>query len=184
MEECKNELKRIFEALHFAAEKHKDQRRKGPDASPYINHPIAVAYYLCSASEVIDTDVIVAAILHDTLEDTDATPQEIESLFGSGVLELVQEVTDDKNLPTELRRKLQVSTVEDRSEGAKLIRIADKISNVSDLLKAPPKAWDEQTKIDYLDWTERVIQKIRGTNNRLERMYNERLQKARKKYTI
>jgi guanosine-3',5'-bis(diphosphate) 3'-pyrophosphohydrolase len=184
MEVCRDDLKLIFEALLFAAEKHKDQRRKGVDASPYINHPIAVAHYLTRYCDVVDVRVVIAAILHDTLEDTDTTPQEIEEKFGPDVLRLVQEVTDDKNLPREVRRKLQVKTVGERSPGAKLIRLADKISNVTDLMRAPPPNWDEKTRIDYLDWTEQVIGRIKGVNSCLERLYDERLKRARGKFAV
>jgi guanosine-3',5'-bis(diphosphate) 3'-pyrophosphohydrolase len=177
MEECRNDLKLIFETLLFAAEKHKDQRRKGVDASPYINHPIAVAYYLTRYCDVLDVTVVIAAILHDTLEDTDTTPQEIEEKFGPEVLRLVQEVTDDKNLPTSVRRNLQVKTVGARSPGAKLIRLAD-------IMKTPPPSWDERTRIEYLDWTERVIGRIKGVNACLERLYDERLRRARSKFAV
>jgi guanosine-3',5'-bis(diphosphate) 3'-pyrophosphohydrolase len=184
LEECRDDLKLIFEALLFAAEKHKDQRRKGRDASPYINHPIAVAYYLTRYCDVLDVTVVIAAILHDTLEDTDTTPREIEEKFGPEVLRLVQEVTDDKNLPTSVRRNLQEKTVDARSPGAKLIRLADKISNVTDLMKAPPPSWDEKTRIEYLDWTERVIGRIKGVNSCLEQLYDERLKRARGKFAV
>jgi len=184
MEECREDLELIFEALLFAAEKHKDQRRKGADASPYINHPIAVAFYLTKYTDVLDVHVMVAAILHDTLEDTKTTTQEIEDKFGPEVLRLVQEVTDDKALPREVRRNQQIKTVDKRSPGAKLIRLADKVSNITDLLRAPPSNWDEKTKIDYLDWTEQVIRRIKGTNACLEQLYEEQLRKARSKFAV
>jgi guanosine-3',5'-bis(diphosphate) 3'-pyrophosphohydrolase len=184
MKEKKCELALVFEALRYAAEKHKKQRRKGSEDTPYINHPIAVAYYLITYAEVQDPHVLAAAILHDTLEDTDATPEEIKEIFGPQVLELVQEVTDDKNLPKNIRRREQEETVNQRSHGAKLIRIADKISNVHDLFYTPPAGWDSQTQNDYLDWTERVINKIKGVNPDLESMYDEMLEMTRQKYTI
>jgi guanosine-3',5'-bis(diphosphate) 3'-pyrophosphohydrolase len=184
MEECSDDLERIFAALLFAAEKHKTQRRKGRDKSPYINHPIAVAYYLTRYYDTVDVDIVIAAILHDTLEDTDTTPQEIEANFGPEVLLLVQEVTDDKNLPTEVRRNLQVKTIGAISPGAKLIRLADKISNITDLQKTPPADWDEKTSIDYLNWTEQVIGRIKGVNSKLEKLYDERLKSARSKFVV
>lgn len=173
----------VFKALHFAAEKHKKQRRKGSDGTPYINHPIAVAYYLCTYANIRDNNILAAAILHDTLEDTDTTPGEIEEQFGRKVLELVLEVTDDKNLPKKIRRREQENTVSQRSHGAKLIRIADKISNVNDIFHTPPVGWDSETQNEYLDWTERVINKIKGVNPNLESMYDEMLEMTRQKYT-
>jgi len=184
MDENQCELALVFEALHFAAGKHKKQRRKGVDSMPYINHPIAVAYYLCTYANICDPNIIAAAILHDTLEDTDATPGEIEDNFGKQVLKLVLEVTDDKNLPKKVRRREQENTVSQQSHGAKLIRIADKISNVHDLLYAPPAGWDSETQIEYLDWTERVIKKIKGVNPDLEHKYDKMLEKTRQKYVV
>jgi len=184
MEQVQPDLSRLFEALHYAAEKHKTQRRKGSADTPYINHPIAVAYYLSTYAHIRDLDVLTAAILHDTLEDTDATTEEIEEKFGPRVLKLVLEVTDDKNLPKNIRRREQENTVNQRSHGAKLIRIADKISNVHDLFYTPPAGWDSDTQIEYLDWTERVISKIKGINSNLEDKYDEMLEMTRQKYTI
>jgi guanosine-3',5'-bis(diphosphate) 3'-pyrophosphohydrolase len=184
MEENRCDLALIFEALHFAAEKHRKQRRKGSADTPYINHPIAVAYYLCTYADVLDVNVLVAALLHDILEDTDTAPREIEEKFGLQVLKLVQEVTDDKNLPKKVRRNEQENTMGERSHGAKLIRIADKISNVSDFFHSPPPGWDSETRIEYLDWTERVIGKIKGVNPNLESVYDEKLKMARKKYAV
>jgi guanosine-3',5'-bis(diphosphate) 3'-pyrophosphohydrolase len=184
MENCREDLKGIFEAMLFASEKHKNQRRKDSESSPYINHPIAVAYYLSKYCDVLDNEVLIAGILHDTLEDTETTPQEIEEKFGTEVLHLVQEVTDEKDLPKEVIRDLQVNTIQDRSRGAKLIRIADKISNITDLLLAPPRGWDAKKKVDYLDWTERLVGKIKGINPCLERLYHERVKKARDEYSV
>jgi len=178
------DLALVFKALHFAAEKHKKQRRKGSDDTPYINHPIAVAYYLCTFANICDLNVLAAAILHDALEDTDATPEEIEEQFGRQVLKLVLEVTDDKSLPKKIRRREQENTVSQRSHGAKLIRIADKISNLNDLYHTPPSGWDSETQIEYLDWTERVINKIKGVNTGLENKYDEMLEMTRQKYVV
>jgi guanosine-3',5'-bis(diphosphate) 3'-pyrophosphohydrolase len=179
----KCDLEPVFKALHFAAEKHRKQRRKGSEDTPYINHPIAVAYYLCNHAHITDLNVLTAAVLHDTLEDTDATPEEIEETFGADVLKLVLEVTDDKNLPKNARRREQEKTVDQRSHGAKLIRIADKISNIHDLFYTPPKGWDSDTQREYLNWTERVINKIKGVNPSLESMYDAMLEMTRQKYT-
>ena len=184
MDQNRCDLALLFEALYFAAEKHKKQRRKDSSKTPYINHPIAVAYYLCTRANVGDINVLTAAILHDTLEDTDATPEEIEEKFGNKVLKLVLEVTDDNNLPKKIRRRVQENTVSQRSHGAKLIRIADKISNVHDLFYTPPAGWDSEMQIEYLDWTERVINKIKGINTDLENTYDEMLEKTRQKYVV
>jgi guanosine-3',5'-bis(diphosphate) 3'-pyrophosphohydrolase len=181
MDDCKRQIRVLFAALKFAAEKHRNQRRKDRDASPYINHPIDICHTLCGCCDALDPDVLVAAILHDTIEDTDTTPEEIRTLFGERVLKLVLEVTDDKTLPKEARKDLQVKTARFKSGGARQIRIADKISNVTDIINTPPAGWSRERKIEYLKWTEMVIDELKGTNECLERLYWERLAEAKRK---
>lgn len=130
------ELKLLLKALSFAARKHKDQRRKDVDASPYINHPISLANILCNEGDVIDAEVIAAALLHDTVEDTDTIPQELEQEFGAAVRDIVMAVTDDKLLPPHVRKELQISHAHRISPQAKLVKLADKISNVRDMIDA------------------------------------------------
>ncbi len=169
----------LLTAVHFAAEKHRHQRRKDHDRSPYINHPIDVAMTLWKVAGVRDTATLIAAILHDTLEDTATTPEELRELFGPEVLALLQEVTDDKRLPKEERKRLQVVHAAGKSRGAKLIKLADKIHNVHDVGHAPPPDWSLQRRVEYLDWTERVVAGLRGTNAPLEALYGETLREAR-----
>ncbi|MCB0163794.1 MAG: bifunctional (p)ppGpp synthetase/guanosine-3',5'-bis(diphosphate) 3'-pyrophosphohydrolase [Anaerolineae bacterium] len=173
------DLSLIFEATHFAAEKHQNQRRRNKEASPYINHPIAVAEILWRVGQVRDIPVLVAAILHDTIEDTDTTPEEIEKLFGPEVLTLVQEVTDDKSKPKQERKRLQIENAPHASPGAKLIKLGDKISNIHDITISPPATWSLERKLNYLDWTEKVIAGVRGTNAALEACYDQLLQESR-----
>jgi len=171
----------LLKAIHFSADKHRDQRRKNVEASPYINHPIDVAEMLARVGKVENLDVIVAAILHDTIEDTDTTPEEIESLFGKRVLSLVQEVTDDKSLPKSVRKQLQVLHAPHKSPGAKLIKIADKISNLLDLAHSPPVTWSHQRKLEYIDWSEQVVSGLRGSNTRLDELFDQVVAKVREK---
>src|SRR5258707_640469 len=124
---------RLLSALSFSAQKHRHQRRKDLDSSPYINHPIEVARILAEIGKVVDLRILIAAVLHDTLEDTETTPSELEELFGQEVRRLVEEVTDDKTLEKSIRKELQVKKVGGLSVGAKMIRIADKICNVRDI---------------------------------------------------
>ncbi|HXG63873.1 MAG TPA: HD domain-containing protein [Blastocatellia bacterium] len=175
------DLPLIFKALKFSADKHRNQRRKDGQASPYINHPIDVAEILCRVGQVRDTNVLIAAILHDTIEDTDTTPDEIEAMFGSAALAMVLEVTDDKRLPKQARKQLQIEMAPHKSDGAKLIKLADKISNLHDIANSPPADWPLQRKIEYLDWTERVVAGLRGVNKNLEDFYDETLRMARAK---
>jgi len=169
----------LLSALRFAAEKHKDQRRKGADASPYVNHLIQVAETLWTVGNVRDATLLVASILHDTLEDTDATSAEIRAQFGEEVLALVLEVTDDRSLSQKERKQLQVETASHKSPKAKLLKIADKISNVQDIITSPPKTWSQERKQEYLSWTERVVTGLRGENENLERYYDDLLTKGR-----
>ncbi len=169
----------LLRALSFAADKHQYQRRKGVKQIPYINHPIQVAYTLYNVGRVRDLDVLTAALLHDTLEDTDATPDEVRALGGDKVLALVMEVTDDKSLPKQERKQRQIAHAAHASPQAKLIKLADKISNVYDLSHEPPAGWSRARIIAYLDWSEAVVFQIRGTNPWLEAEYDRVLAEVR-----
>jgi len=168
----------LLAALDFAAEKHRDQRRKGVDASPYINHPIRVAMLLAECG-VSDPGILQAAILHDTLEDTRTTAAEIEAHFGPVVRGLVEEVTDDKRLPRTERKRLQIEHSATKSEGARLIKIADKIANVADIAAAPPAGWTLERRVEYLVWAEAVVTACRGTHAPLEQRWDHALDAAR-----
>jgi hypothetical protein len=169
----------VLHALQFAAQKHRDQKRKGAEASPYVNHPIAVAELL-SRFGIEDRVTLQAALLHDTLEDTETTPAELEDQFGSHVRDVVLEVTDDKRKPKQVRKELQVLRTLVASERARLIRLADKVSNIVDLVERPPADWETYRRREYLDWTERVVAGCRGLNPGLEAHYDEMLRHARK----
>ena len=169
----------LLHALHFAADKHRDQRRKGEDSSPYINHPIVVAEVL-SRFGVTDTVTLQAAVLHDTIEDTETTPEELEAEFGPEVREVVLECTDDKSLPKGERKELQVERAKSLSRRAKLVRIGDKICNVYDVLHQPPADWSVQWRLNYIDWTERVVEGCRGCHPELEAHYAETVARARR----
>jgi guanosine-3',5'-bis(diphosphate) 3'-pyrophosphohydrolase len=169
----------LLKALRFAAEKHSDQRRKDSKASPYINHPIQVAEILWRVGDVRDITLLVASLLHDTIEDTRTTPEEIKAIFGEDVLVLVLEVTDDKNLPKQVRKELQVEHAAHKTRNAKLLKLADKISNVQDILASPPRDWSLERKQEYLLWTEKVVAGLRGVNEKLEAQYDELLSKGK-----
>jgi (p)ppGpp synthase/HD superfamily hydrolase len=178
-QETSDSTRTLLRALHFAAEKHQNQRRKGRGRSPYINHPIAVAYTLSEVGLVTDSTTLAAAILHDTLEDTDTEPAAIEDLFGNAVRRLVEEVTDDKELPARQRRKMQIDNISRASVSAKLIRLADKICNLHDLICDPPEQWSLQQLLAYLEWTVRVVNRCRGHNAALDRCYDDILNQGR-----
>lgn len=169
----------LLMALHFSALKHRDQRRKGVDALPYVNHPIEVATLLASVGGVRDICILVAAVLHDTLEDTETTPKELEREFGRTVRLLVQEVTDDKSLPKEQRKCLQIEHAPHLSPGAKLIKLADKVSNVRDITDNPPSSWSLERRGAYLDWAENVVAGFRGIDQALEDRFDDVLRRGR-----
>ncbi|VVE76969.1 HD domain-containing protein [Pandoraea sputorum] len=151
-------------AIQFAAERHRNQRRKDVDASPYINHPIAVAHLLATEGGVSDISVLMAAILHDTIEDTGTTVEELRSLFGAEVAEIVSEVTDDKTLPKQRRKELQIELAPYKSEKAALIKIADAACNFRDLINAPPQHWSSARRSEYFDWAALVVAGLRCDN--------------------
>jgi guanosine-3',5'-bis(diphosphate) 3'-pyrophosphohydrolase len=165
----------LLKAIRFSAEKHRNQRRKDSEQSPYINHPIEVTQLLWEVGGVRDIDVLLAAVLHDTVEDTDTRPEEIRERFGVQVLSFVMEVTDDKSLPKEKRKRLQIENAAHKSYGAKLIKLADKACNVRNLVTMPPKDWSLERRQEYLLWTEKVVAGLRGTNAALEEYYDHEL---------
>ena len=170
----------LLKAIRFAAEKHTDQRRKDSKSSPYINHPVRVAEMLWTMGEVRDDTLLVASILHDTVEDTATQPDEIRDEFGEEVLALVLEVTDDKSLPKQVRKQLQVETAPHKTRNAKLLKLADKICNLHDILASPPDDWSLERRQEYLLWTERVVAGLRGVNTRLENHYDELLAEGKR----
>lgn len=177
----KNDLTQFLKALNFSAKKHRHQRRKDSSASPYINHPIEVANILWIIGEIYDETTLIAALLHDTLEDTDATPEEIRLHFGEEVAALALEVSDDKSLSKQERKQNQILHSPSLSLRAKQIKLADKICNVHDIAFAPPENWPLQRRADYLRWTLAVSAGLRGASQRLEAYFDETLARAQKK---
>ena len=167
------DLAMILTALEFSSHKHRDQRRKDNSASPYINHPIGLANVLCNEGKVTNAKVICAALLHDTIEDTETTPDELKNAFGKGITNIVLEVTDDKSLPKAERKLAQIEHAKNASKNAKLVKLADKICNLRDILFTPPADWTVARKREYFDWAKAVIEQVRGTNKKLERIFDE-----------
>lgn len=162
----------LFRVLNFAAEKHRDQRRKDIEASPYINHPIAVGLLLAEHG-VDDREALAAALLHDTLEDTNATEQELRDHFGAVVTDCVLEVSDDTRLPLVERRRAQVEAAPHLSHRAKLVKLADKIANLRDVADRPPVGWSRLRRRDYFDWGKEVVDGLRGVHPGLEALFDE-----------
>ncbi len=163
----------ILRAVAFAAHKHRDQRRKDKDASPYINHPIQLAKVLWEEGGVRDAEVIAAALLHDTLEDTETSLQELRGEFGEDIAEIVLEVTDTQWIKKQVRKRLQVARARYSSEQARLVKLADKICNLRDMSAHPPAGWPLERKQQYFDWAKEVVDRLRGTHAVLEQKFDE-----------
>jgi guanosine-3',5'-bis(diphosphate) 3'-pyrophosphohydrolase len=174
-----NNTKILLDAAAYAARKHTGQRRKGKEGEPYINHPLEVANLLASVGEIDDRDVLLAALLHDTVEDTGTTREELAERYGPAVADIVMEVTDDKSLPKQERKRLQIEHAPRLSDSAKLVKIADKISNITDILDRPPDDWDEQRRREYVDWGVAVMEGLRGANAKLEDHFDALVARAR-----
>jgi guanosine-3',5'-bis(diphosphate) 3'-pyrophosphohydrolase len=167
-----NDSELIVRAAAFAAHKHRDQRRKDAGATPYINHPLELARILTVEGGITDAATIAAALLHDTIEDTETTPAEIEREFGSEIRSIVEEVTDDKSLPKVDRKRLQVEHAAHASRKAQLVKLADKIANLRDVASSPPDRWDLTRRQEYFDWAKRVIDQLRGAHSGLEAAFD------------
>ena len=163
----------VIKAIDFAADKHRSQRRKDAEASPYINHPIALANILWHEAGIRDPITIAAAILHDTVEDTETTRAELEAEFGAEIASVVAEVTDDKSLPKQERKRLQVERAAHKSPRAQRVKIADKISNLRDVANRPPESWTLERRREYFDWAKAVVDAMRGPHADLERIFDE-----------
>jgi guanosine-3',5'-bis(diphosphate) 3'-pyrophosphohydrolase len=169
----------ILSALHFAAEKHRDQRRKGAEHAPYINHPIAVTEVLWRVGGIRDEVTLLAGLLHDTVEDTDTTPEELETRFGREVREVVMEATDDKSRSKAECKRAQIEDAPHKSIRARAVKIADKISNLYDILHTPPPEWSAQRVREYILWSEQVVDGLRGHHPALEQAFDEILAEAK-----
>ena len=177
-QEKHNLISLLFKALAFSAEKHTKQRRKDIDKTPYINHPISLANILAKRW-VIDEHVLCAAILHDTIEDTETTVAELQEHFGEKITSIVLEVTDDKSLEKSVRKQKQVEHAASISREAKLVKIADKIANITDIINMPPADWSTDRKKDYFDWAKAVVDNLRGVHQGLEKDFDDLIKKAK-----
>lgn len=165
-------LGRLCAAAAFAARKHSTQRRKDADATPYINHPLTLADVLANVGGVTDIEVLCAALLHDTVEDTDTSADELRAEFGPVIAGIVLEVSDDKSLPKQTRKDLQVEHASHISVNAKLVKLADKICNVRDVSSSPPADWPRERRREYFEWSKRVVDGMRGSNAALEQAFD------------
>jgi len=158
----------LLQAISFAANKHRNQRRKNKECTPYINHPIRVSTSIAEIGGITDVIALAAAVLHDTVEDTETSYEEVKERFGKEIADVVMEVTDNKSLSKVERKKLQIVNAPHKSHAAKLVKLADKLDNLTDLLKETPKGWNQQVIYGYFVWSYKVVEGLRGTNEKLE----------------
>ena len=182
MQHSLSDLQLISKAFNFAASRHVDQRRKGAKAEPYINHPAEVAWIL--AENGADARLIAAGALHDTVEDVGVTFEELTREFGQDVSDLVREVTDDKSLSKQERKLLQIEHAAHASEGAKMLKMADKIANLRALLSSPPPDWNEARIAEYFTWAKKVVDNCRGVNQGLEETFDHAYTLGAKKFKL
>ena len=168
-----NDIVRITRALDFAARKHVGHRRKGLAAEPYINHLAEVALLLAEATHGKDTELVMAGLLHDCIEDQGVRFEELTELFGADVAGLVGEVTDDSSLAKAERKRLQVEHAPHKSERARMLKIADKISNLHSMRSSPPKDWDVKRRREYFEWAKAVVTGCRGVSASLEAKFDK-----------
>lgn len=171
-------LDAFIDAVVFATQKHQGQVRKDSQASPYVTHPLAVARMLYTLGKIYDTSILVAAVLHDTIEDTNTTEAEIREQFGEETLSIVLELTDDKSLAKNIRKQHQVMHASKLSSKAKTIKLGDKLTNCQDILQSPPKNWTISRRQEYIQWAADVVAQIRSTNPHLEAAFDEMLLEA------
>lgn len=169
----------LIRATVFAAHKHRHQRRKMADAIPYINHPLDLIHILAIEAKIADINVLCGAVLHDTIEDTDTEYDDIEKLFGPKIADIVAEVTDDKTLPKAARKQAQIEKAPHASPEAKLVKLADKIANMRDMVANPPSGWEIARIIDYIAWSKEVVDRMRGAHEVLEKLFDAAYETAR-----
>jgi GTP diphosphokinase / guanosine-3',5'-bis(diphosphate) 3'-diphosphatase len=169
----------VMRAADAAARWHVHQRRKGAAQEPYINHLLEVAMLVAEATDGKDLNLVIAALLHDAIEDCEVPKELIAEAFGSDVATLVAEVTDDKRLPKDERKQLQIETAPKKSSRAKILKLADKTSNLRSLSTSAAPDWSVRRKLEYLAWAGKVVDGLRGANPLLEKQFDEAARTAR-----
>ncbi len=173
----------VLKAADAAARWHVHQRRKGPAQEPYINHLVEVAMLVADATGGSDTNLVIAALLHDSIEDCEVPQELIAKTFGDDVASLVQEVTDDKSLPKEVRKRKQVEATRKKSPRAKILKLADKTSNLRAVAASHPANWSVKRRKEYVDWAREVVQGLRGVNQKLEDQFDQAAAAAERSFT-
>lgn len=171
-------LSAVLAAADQAAAWHRDHRRKGAGQEPYINHLLEVARLVSEATGGADPDLVIAALLHDAIEDCGVTEAEIAARFGADVAALVAAVTDDKSLPKAERKRLQVETALSAPPRVALLKLADKVSNLRSMRTSPPANWPVERQREYIDWARAVVAGLRGTREGLRAAFDAAVEAA------
>ena len=177
-----NEWLRVLRAADAAARWHVHQRRKGPAEEPYINHLVEVAMLVAEATDGTDTNLVIAALLHDAIEDSEVPKEMIAEIFGEDVASIVAEVTDDKGIPKAERKLRQIETAATKSPRAKILKLADKTSNLRAIAASPPPDRSVKRRIEYVLWARDVAKGLRGVNQRLEDQFDEAVAAAERSF--
>jgi hypothetical protein len=167
------DLSRLTTALSFAAEAHRNQRRKGAAQEPYINHLIEVLDLVVQTTGGADMDTLIAALLHDVVEDTPRTYEDVARSFGERVAEIVRENSDDMSLPKDERRRARIAAMAHKSREARVVKMADVISNLRAIAVSPPAGWSAERKLGYLEGCRQLVDAARGTEASIERIFDE-----------
>lgn len=167
------QLTMVLKAADAAARWHVHQRRKGASAEPYINHLLEVATLVAKATSGNDPDLVIAALLHDAIEDQEVPRGVIANTFGEDVATLVEEVTDDKSLDKQVRKQLQIETAGKKSDRAKILKLADKTSNLFAIAASPPSDWSVKRRLEYVSWARAVAAGLKGVSPPLEQQFEE-----------
>ncbi len=173
-----NNLTVLTKAVSFAAAKHTLQKRKGDAGEPYFNHLAEVASLVAAATNGEDGNLIAAAYLHDTIEDTDTTYEDLELAFTTDIANLVREMTDDKSLPKEERKRLQIQNALKHTKRCQILKAADKISNLRSLAASPPTDWSTDRRSGYIRWAIEVVEQLKGNNSWLDERFADAVKAA------
>jgi (p)ppGpp synthase/HD superfamily hydrolase len=174
----------VLRAADAAARWHVHQRRKGSAQEPYVNHLLEVASLVAEATHGEDPDLVIAALLHDAIEDQEVPGELIAREFGKEAADLVGEVTDDKRLAKEERKRLQIENASKKSTRAKMIKLADKTSNLRAIAYSPSPDWSVKRRLEYIEFSKRVVAGLRGVSAWLEQQFDRAVEEAERSLAV
>jgi len=159
----------VLGAAIFATEKHKSQVRSNEKKTPYIIHPIEVADLVMKIGHVYDKDVLITALLHDVMDDTQTTYEQITSLYGTKVSSYLEEMTSKQGLSLKEQKKQQIMQAFRQNPSVAIIKLSDKLSNLKTLATSPPPSWSRDRIDQYFQWAQTVIENLPESNQLLKK---------------